>query len=196
MMNAWPTHLMAAVLATMLLTGCVPLLVGGTAMGVSVAHDRRTTGAQVDDQTIELKLYDAFNQKLPPGNHINTTSYNGMVLLTGEVVSEAARQQAEQIARNLGEPQVREVYNELVVGSPSSASVQSNDALLTTKVKSALVQITNIPDFDPSRVKVVTDRGVVYLMGLVRPQEANAAADAASQVGGVKQVVTLFEYIR
>ena len=194
-MNAWPTHLTAAVLATTLLTGCIPLLVGGTAVGVGVAHDRRTTGTVVDDQTIELKLYDAFNKQLPPGNHINTTSYNGAVLLTGEVVSEAVRQKAEQIARNLGEPRVREVYNELAVGPPSSLSVQSNDALITTKVKTALVQITNIPGFDPSRVKVVTDRGVVHLMGLVKRQEADAAADKASQVGGVNQVVTLFEYI-
>ncbi|MBS1223658.1 MAG: uncharacterized protein H6R24_336 [Proteobacteria bacterium] len=194
-MNAWPTRLTAAILATTLLTGCIPLLVGGTAVGVGVAHDRRTTGTVVDDQTIELKLYDAFNKQLPPGNHINTTSYNGAVLLTGEVVSEAVRQKAEQIARNLGEPQVREVYNELAVSAPSSLSVQSNDALITTKVKTALVQITNIPGFDPSRVKVVTDRGVVHLMGLVKRQEADAAADKASQVGGVNQVVTLFEYI-
>jgi len=194
-MNAWLIHWTAAVLATTLLTGCIPLLVGGTAVGVSVAHDRRTTGTVVDDQTIELKLYDAFNKQLPPGNHINTTSYNGAVLLTGEVVSEAVRQKAEQIARNLGEPQVREVYNELAVSAPSSLSVQSNDALITTKVKTALVQITNIPGFDPSRVKVVTDRGVVHLMGLVKRQEADAAADKASQVGGVNQVVTLFEYI-
>ena len=194
-MNAWPTRLTAAILATTLLTGCIPLLVGGTAVGVGVAHDRRTTGTVVDDQTIELKLYDALNQQLPPGNHINTTSYNGAVLLTGEVVSEAVRQQAEQIARNLSEPQVREVYNELAVGPPSSLSVQSNDALITSKVKTALLQITHIPGFDPSRVKVVTDRGVVHLMGLVKRQEADAAADKASQVGGVNQVVTLFEYI-
>lgn len=195
-MNARSIHLAAAVLATTMLTGCVPLLVGGTAVGVSVAHDRRTTGTIVDDQTIELKLYDQFNRQLPPGNHINTTSYNGAVLLTGEAVSEAVRQQAEQIARNLSQPPVREVYNELMVGPPSSMSVQRNDALITTKVKTALFQITNIPDFDPSRVKVVTDRSVVYLMGLVRPAEADAAANVASRVEGVRQVVTLFEYIR
>ncbi len=195
-MNAWQIHLAAAVLATTMLTGCVPLLVGGTAVGVSMAHDRRTTGAVVDDQTIELKLYDELNRGLPPGNHINTTSYNGAVLLSGEAVSAQARQQAEQIARNLSEPPVRQVYNELVIGPPSSMSVQSNDALITTKVKTALFQITNIPDFDPSRVKVVTNQSVVYLLGLVRPQEADAAADMASQVGSVRQVVTLFEYIR
>jgi len=147
----------------------------------------------VDDQTIEMKIYDALNRQLPPGNRISTTSYNGIVLLTGEVVSEAARRQAEAIARGI-EPPVREVYNELVIGRPSPLSRQSNDAMITTKVKSALFQI-KIKDFDPSRVKVVTDRSVVYLMGLVRRNEADAAADVASRVDGVRQVVTLFEYI-
>jgi len=186
----------AEVLALALtLSGCAGILVGGAATGVSVAHDRRTTGAIVDDQTIELKLYDVLNRQLPPGNRISITSYNGTVLLTGEAVSGEARQRAEAIARSFNQPPVRMVYNELVVGSPSPLSVQSNDALLTTKVKTALFQINTIPDFDPTRVKVVTDRGVVYLLGLVRPQEANAAAEVVSQVSGVRQVVTLFEYI-
>lgn len=186
----------AEVLALALaLSGCAGILVGGAATGVSVAHDRRTTGAIVDDQTIELKLYDVLNRQLPPGNRISITSYNGTVLLTGEAVSEEARQRAEAIARSFNQPPVRMVYNELVVGSPSPLSAQSNDALLTTKVKTALFQINTIPDFDPTRVKVVTDRGVVYLLGLVRPQEANAAAEVVSQVSGVQQVVTLFEYI-
>lgn len=177
------------------LSGCAGILVGGAATGVSMAHDRRTTGTVIDDQTIELKLYDLLNRQLPPGNRISTTSYNGTVLLSGEAVSEGARRQAEQIARHFNTPPVRMVHNELVIGPPSSLSVQSNDALLTTKVKTALFQINNIPDFDPTRVKVVTDRGVVYLLGLVRPVEADAAANVASQVGGVQQVVTLFEYI-
>lgn len=195
-MNAWPIRLAAVVLAMVLLTGCIPLLVGGAAVGVGVAHDRRTAGTVLDDQTIELKLYSAFDRQLPPGNHIDVTSYNGAVLLSGEAVSEQARQQAEAIARNLVEPPVREVYNELVIGPPSALSSRSNDSLLTTKVKAALLQINDIPDFDPSRVKVVTERGIVYLLGLVRPREADAAADTASQVSDVRQVVTLFEYIR
>lgn len=192
-MKAWQLRLAGAALSTLLLSGCAGLLIGGTAVGVGVAHDRRTTGTVVDDQTIELKIYDALNAQLPPGNQISTTSYNGIVLLTGSVVSEAARQQAETIARGVTPP-VREVYNELVVGRPSPLSSRSNDALLTTKVKTALLQV-KIADFDPTRVKVVTERGVVYLMGLVRPNEADAAANVASQVGGVRQVVTLFEYI-
>jgi osmotically-inducible protein OsmY len=186
-------RLAGVVLSIAVLNGCAGLLIGGTAVGVSVAHDRRTTGTVVDDQTIEMKIYDALNRQLPPGNRISTTSYNGIVLLTGEVVSEAARRQAEAIARGI-EPPVREVYNELVIGRPSPLSRQSNDAMITTKVKSALFQI-KIKDFDPSRVKVVTDRSVVYLMGLVRRNEADAAADVASRVDGVRQVVTLFEYI-
>lgn len=192
-MTRW-IRLASAALAIVLLGGCAALFVGGAAMGVSVVHDRRTTGTVVDDQTIELNLYDLCTRMLPPGNRISITSYNGAVLLTGEVVSAQVRQQAEQIARDLKEPPVRLVYNELVIGPPSPLSAQSNDALLTTKVKSALFQI-QIPDFDPTRVKVVTDRGVVYLMGLVNPPEADASANVASRVGGVRQVVTLFEYI-
>jgi osmotically-inducible protein OsmY len=183
-----------AVLVVLLLQGCAGLLIGGTAVGVSVAHDRRTTGAVVDDQTIELKLFDALNRQLPPGNHINVTSYNGSILLSGEVISESVRQQAEMIAR-ASDPPVREVYNELAVAAPSTLSSRSNDVLLIAKVKAAFFQIS-IPDFDPTRVKVVAERGTVYLMGLVRPNEADAVASVTSQVSGVRQVVTLFEYIR
>ena len=194
MKQAWMWKTPAGALLVLFLSGCAGLLVGGAAVGVGMAHDRRTTGTVVDDQTIALKLYDVFNQQLPPGNHINATSYNGAVLLSGEVVSELARRQAETLARGI-DPPVREVYNELVIGPPSTLSSRSNDLLLTTKVKTAFFQI-NIPDFDPTRVKVVTERGVVYLIGLVRPSEADAVANVASQVSGVSQVVTLFEYIR
>lgn len=183
-----------ALVLSWLSSGCVGLLVGGTAVvGAGVAHDRRTTGTLVDDQTIELTAHSALNQQLPPGNRISVTSYNGVVLLTGEVVSEAVRQQATAAVRSIVPP-VREVYNELVVAKPSSLSANSNDALLTTKAKAALFQV-KLKDFDPTRVKVVTDRRVVYLMGLVRPNEADAAANVVSQVNGVKQVVTLFEFI-
>ena len=194
MKQDWVWKTLIGVLLAWSLSGCAGLLVGGAAVGVGVAHDRRTTGTVMDDQTIELKLYDALNQQLPPGNHINATSYNGSVLLSGEAVSELARRQAETIVRDI-DPPVREVYNELVIGPPSALSSRSNDALLTTRVKTAFFQI-NIPDFDPTRVKVVTEREVVYLIGLVRPNEADAVANVASQVSGVRQVVTLFEYIR
>lgn len=196
-MNAKPQRwivVVLAVLATPLLNGCAGLLLGGAAVGVSVAHDRRTTGTVVDDQTIELKMQSALNQQLPPGNHINVTGYNGAVLLSGEVISEAVRQQAEMIARGI-DPPVREVYNELVIAPASTLSSRSNDLLLAAKVKTAFFQIS-IPDFDPTRIKVVTERSVVYLIGLVRRNEADEVAKVASQVSGVRQVVTLFEYIR
>lgn len=186
-------RLASALLAALLLSGCAGILLGGAAVGVGVAHDRRTTGAVVDDQTVELKVFDALNQQLPPGNRISATCYNGAVLLTGQVVSEAVKQRAEAVVRGVSPP-IREVYNELAVDSPRPFSERSNDSLLTAKVKSALFRI-GITDFDPTRVKVVTEAGVVYLMGLVRPNEADAAANAASQVSGVRQVVTLFEYI-
>ncbi len=196
-MNQFYRHCAGLALGTMLafsLSGCAGFLVGG-ATSISVIHDRRTTGTVIDDQTIELQLNDVLNQQLPPpANHINVTAYNGAVLLTGQVVSIPARQQAEDLARR-SHPPVREVYNELVIGPPSALSVQGNDALLTTKVKASLFQIHSLPDFDPSRVKVVTESGVVYLMGLVRPVEADAAAEIASAVTGVRQVVTIFEYI-
>lgn len=177
------------------LSGCAGILIGGAATGVGLVHDRRTAGTMMDDQSLELKLYDLLSKQLPSDTHIGVTAYNGTVLLTGQVPSAAARQQADAIVRNFTPPPVRMLHNELSIAAPSSLSVQSNDAFLTAKVKAALLKINQIPDFDPTRVKVVTERGIVYLFGLVRQMEADAAADVASQVGGVRQVVTLFEYI-
>ncbi|MBL8251311.1 MAG: BON domain-containing protein [Candidatus Competibacter sp.] len=192
-MKAWQLNVAGALVSVWALSGCAGLLLGGTAIGVGVAHDRRTTGTFMDDQTVELRVYDALNKQLPPGNRISATSYNGVVLLTGEAVSEGVKQQAATVVRGITPP-VREVYNELAIGRPSPLSARSNDSFLTSKVKASLFQV-RLQDFDPSRVKVVTDRGVVYLMGLVRPPEADAAANVASQVSGVRQVVTLFEFI-
>lgn len=192
-MKAWPLKIVVAMGSALVLGGCAGLLLGGAAVGVGMAHDRRTAGTFMDDQTVELKVYDALNKQLPPGNRISATSYNGVVLLTGEAVSEGAKQQAAQVVRGVTPP-VREVYNELAVARPSPLSARSNDSFTTSKVKASLFQI-KLKDFDPSRVKVVTDRSVVYLMGLVRPAEGDAAANAASQVSGVRQVVTLFEFI-
>ena len=193
MKQNWSGRLASAVLMALSLSGCAGLVIGGAATGVSVAHDRRTAGTVLDDQNVEVKAFSLLTARLPAGNHINVNSYNGAVLLTGEVISELVRQQAEDIVRGI-EP-VRVVYNELVVGPPSTLSSQSSDTFLTTKIKTSLFQIHDIPDFDPTRVKVVTERRVVYLLGLVRPEEADAAADIASTVSGVRQVVTLFEYI-
>jgi osmotically-inducible protein OsmY len=176
-------------------SGCVALFVGaGAAGGVGIAHDRRSTGAMVNDQTIEWRADTEMNKNLelanPEQTHINVTSYNNVVLLTGEVPTPALRQRVVEIIRYI--PEVKLVYNELLVALPSSPEDRALDAALTTRVKVALLQIS-ISDFDPTRVKVVTERGTVYLLGLLRPAEADATVAVVRQVDGVKQVVKLFE---
>jgi len=182
-------------LALFSMTGCGPALVIGGATAASMVHDRRTTGAIVEDQSIELKSYQVLqNQARPPGSlHINVTSYNGYVLLTGEVSTDALRGWAEQSVAQV--EKVKHVYNELAIAPPSPLASRSNDGWITTKVKSSLLQIDGLADFDPSRVKVVTERGIVYLMGLLREQESNAVTATVRRVSGVQQVVKLFEYI-
>jgi osmotically-inducible protein OsmY len=177
--------------------GCGVLLVGGAAAGAGIVHDRRTAGTIVEDQSIETKTYQAFANypelSADESAHINVTSYNTAVLLSGEVATPEAKQRAEDIARNI--EKVSLVHNELVVGSPKSLGSRINDTTITGKVHAALFQIDPIPDFDPSRVKVVTEAGTVYLFGLVKPNEAEAVTEAARHVGGVQQVVLLFEYL-
>ncbi len=177
------------------LTGCAPLVVGGTAAGIGVAHDRRTTGTIVEDQAIELKAYDILDkdQELSELGHINVTSYNNAVLLSGEAPSPELRTRAEQLVGQV--EKVKHVHNELDVAAPSSLASRSSDAWITTKVKSSLLQVDGLRNFDPTRVKVVTERGVVYLMGLLYAQEADAVVSTVRRVGGVQKVVKLFEYL-
>lgn len=177
-------------------TGCVPvLMVGGTAATLSVAHDRRTAGSVVDDEIIELKANSELRQheELNQDAHISVTSYNGAVLLTGQVATPEAQQLAEQTVRRIDK--VKQVYNELAIGPPSSLTQRAYDTAITAKVKTALLRIEGLPDFDSTRVKVVTETNVVYLLGLLRPQEAEAVTSKARHVGGVQKVVTLYEYI-
>lgn len=176
-----------------LLAGCAPLVVGGMATGASVAHDRRTAGTVLEDQNIELKTSSALSEdpELHEQGHINVTSYNLNVLLSGEVPTGAMKQRAERLARDVA--RVRRVYNELAIAAPSSMMSRSSDTLITGKVKTKLFGV-DVPGFDPTRVKVVTERGTVYLMGLVTRQEADAAVDVARGTGGVQKVVKLFEY--
>jgi len=173
-------------------TACVPLLVTGAVVGTAVvATDRRTTGAQLDDEVIEDKNAAALGERFKGGEfHINVTSYNGIVLLTGEVPTEAARTDVEQVVRST--PKVRAVQNELVVGPATSLDSRSNDTLITSKVKARFVEANK---FQINVVKVVTERGVVYLMGVVRHDEANAATEIARTTDGVQRVVKVFEYI-
>lgn len=174
------------------LAGCAAAVVGGAAATASIAMDRRTTGTAIDDETIEFKVEEAWgaDAELHAQGHFNATSFNGMLLMTGEVPSETLRQRAELLASQVNK--VREVHNEMRVAAPSSLPSRSSDAWVTGKVKSALL---NAESVDSLHVKVVTEAGVVYLMGLVTHEEADAATDVARRVDGVQRVVKVFEYI-
>lgn len=193
--GARPRGVALALLAgcfALLETACVPLLVGTAVVGTAaVATDRRTAGAQLDDEMIEDKNVLAINERFRGGDyHINVTSYNGIVLLTGEVPAESAKADVERMIRST--PKVRAVQDELVVGPVSSLEQRSNDTLITSKVKARFVEANK---FQINVVKVVTERGVVYLMGVVRHDEADAATDLARTTAGVQRVVKVFEYI-
>ncbi len=176
-------------------SGCAPLVIGGVAATTaSVAHDRRTAGSMIEDDAIKLRVGNAIHDEksLNENSHINVTTFNGIVLLSGETPTETFRNQADEIAR--AQEKVRRVYNELVIAAPSSMMTRSSDSWITAKVKGSLVGL-DIKGFDPSRVKVTTENGTVFLMGLVYHQEADAAVDATRKVGGVQRVVKLFEYL-
>ena len=193
MTSKFSTPLLAVALAASLaatLSACVPLVVGGAAMSAMVAADRRTSGAQLEDEGIELRgasrLRDAFGDRA----HINITSYNRQVLLTGEVASESAKQQAEQVISRV--ENVRAIVNELVPVGNSSLVQRSSDVLVTGKVKASLV---DAKDLFAGAFKVVTERGTVYLMGRVTQREADRATAIARQINGVQRVVRIFEVI-
>lgn len=173
------------------LQGCAPLVVGGAAAGgAMMANDRRTVGTITEDQGIELKVSSRINERYRDTSHVNVTSYNRTVLLTGEVPDAAAKAGVERIARSV--ENVREVHNETIVAGVTSYTARSNDALITSKVKGRFLDSNRL---NPLHVKVVTENGVVYLMGMVRKQEAADATDIARTTSGVQKVVRLFEYI-
>lgn len=179
-------------LAAFILHGCAAAVVAGGATGVAVAHDRRTAGTVIEDQSIELKAGQGFRDdaEINENAHINVTSYNNVVLVTGETPTEEMKKRAIDIVTNV--PKVSHVYDELTIAAPSSLVSRSSDSLITSKVKTRLLTLDN---FDGTRVKVVTEKGVVYLMGLLRRDESDRATEAARQVGGVQKVVKLFQYI-
>jgi len=171
------------------LSGCFPLLVAGGAGAAMVATDRRTSGTYLDDQTIALKASDQIGKKLPSA-HVNVASYNRAALLTGEVPSEQAREEALLIVKAL--PNVRKVYDQTVVAPVTGISERNNDIWIATKVRGRLL---NGKGFPPNQVKIVTERGVVYLLGMLTQAEGEAAAKVVSETSGVQKVVTLFETI-
>jgi len=186
--------LLAALLASLvLLDGCVgAVIVGGAAAAAVLAHDRRTVGAQIDDKAIVIKATDAIRstQGLTDATHVNITSVNGIVLLSGEAPAADARVKVLGAVR--GVSGVRRTVNEIRIAAPSTGAERANDTWLTSKIKSKLV---GVADLDSTQVKVVTEHGAVYLMGLVGKKDGEGAATAAAEVAGVERVVKLFEYV-
>lgn len=181
---------LAAVALAGSLSACAPLLVGGAAVGTLVAIDRRTPGAQLEDETIELRAASRLRESLGNRVHVNVTSYNRQVLLTGEVPDEATRQTVDQVVAKV--ENVRAVVNELGIMPPTSLSQRSNDILVSGKMKASLIDAR---DLQSNAFKVVTERGVLYLMGRVTAREAERATQIARGIGGVTRVVRVFEII-
>jgi osmotically-inducible protein OsmY len=173
------------------LVACVPAVVGGAAVGSSVAADRRTSGVYVEDENIELKAVRKMETNLGEQSHVNVTSFNRNVLLTGEVPDVAKKTLAENLMKEV--EQVRDVTNEIVVGPKTDIGVRTNDTYITTKIKT---QFLTENKFQANYVKVVTENSVVYLLGLVTQAEADAAVEIARNTEGVSKVVKVFEYIK
>lgn len=177
-----------------MLTGCAAVAVGGIAAGALMLHDRRPLPDLIEDQGIEMAATRAFrhHEALGMESHIRVVSFNGVVLLAGEVPAEEQRAKAERIVENLDG--VRKVVNELAVRDRSHVGTRLKDTALTTRVKTAIGGVDR-EDFDATRVKVVSVRGNVYLMGLVTQAEAEAVLEKVRYVRGVKRVVKVFEYL-
>lgn len=189
-MNRTACTLLAAAALAAGLSACVPLVVGGAVMGGMMATDRRTTGTQVEDEGIELRAVNRIRETLGDRAHVNVTSFNRQVLLTGEVPTAQDRATVDQIVAGVNN--VRSVVNDLAVMPSTSLGQRSNDVLITGKVRASFV---DAKDVFASAYKVVTERNVVYLMGLVTPREATRATEIARGVGGVSKVVRVFEMI-
>jgi len=178
------------VICAALLQACVPLIFAGVGAGALAAADRRSTGAYIEDESIELKTADLIRRHFGTINHVNATSYNRNVLLTGEVENEHVKAEVQRLASTVAN--TRAVVNELVIGPPSAFSARSNDTLITSNVKARFV---NSKAFSANHVKVVTEAGIVFLLGIVTRDEGANAAEIASTSKGVRKVVRVFEYI-
>lgn len=185
--------LLALVVMASLLQGCAAVLVTGAAGGAAMIHDRRSAGTLVDDQSIELKaaqaLYD--DPTLRDNTSISATSFNAVVLLTGQANNEAVIHQAADAVARI--PKVKRVVNEVAVGPSATITEEAQASYITSDAKLSLFKV-KVPSFDPTRVKVVTEKNVVYLMGMVTREEGDAAVEQVRYVNGVKKVVTVFEY--
>jgi osmotically-inducible protein OsmY len=184
--------LTAALLGSLLvsLQGCVAMVAGGMVAGAMATTDRRTLGAQTEDKAIAVKAETRLPEIVGDAGHVNINSYNRKVLLTGEVRDEAMKRAVETEVRGIAN--VDNVINELIVAGPSSYTSRSSDTLITSKVKLSLADKKTV---SANSFKVVTERGNVYLMGMVTQREGNIAADIAKGVSGVMRVTKMFEYI-
>lgn len=184
------TLAVGAVVAAATLGGCAALVVGGAVGTAMMVTDRRTAGVQIEDQSIELKSLTRIREAIADRGHVNVTSFNRMVLITGEVPTEADRVAVEQAIARI--ENVRSTVNDLAVMGSSSLAARSNDTILTSKVKATYI---DAKDLQASAVKVVTERGTVYLLGRVTEREATRAAELARSISGVQKVVRVFEVL-
>ena len=183
--------LVVAVAGTALLQGCIPVAVVGIGAGVISGNDRRTSGAQVEDEGIELRASNRLSERWGDKIHVNVTSFNRSVLVSGEVADESTRGQVEKLIASL--PNVRGITNEIAVAGVAAYTARTNDAYLTSKVKARFVDAQT---FNPFHVKVVTENSTVYLLGIVTQEEADSATEISRTTGGVRKVVRLFEYCK
>ena len=173
------------------LQSCVPLLIGaGVGAGVMMSDDRRSSATMLEDQTIEIKAKNRLSEKHGNDHTISITSFNRVVLLTGQTPSEEMKQDAPILVLEV--PNVRNVQNEITISGTSSVTSRASDTLLTSRVKGRLAQNK---DVGANHVKVVTENGTIYLMGLVSRAEAESAAQTAATTGGARRVVKVFEYL-
>ena len=182
--------LIAAAILSSQLIACVPAVVGGAAAGGAIAADRRTSGIYVEDENIELKAVKYMETTLGDQAHVNVTSYNRNVLLTGEVPDDKAKASAEAFVKSI--ENVRNITNEIAVGPKTDIASRSNDTYLTSKIKTKFVTENQFP---ANYVKIVSENSVVYLLGIVTKAEGDAAAAIASNTDGVSKVVKVFEYM-
>lgn len=172
------------------LQGCFPVVATGVGMGAMMAADRRSSGAYVEDEGLEWKVQNRIAEKFGDRVHVNATSFNRNVLLSGEVPDDATRAEVDRIAASV--PNVRAITNDLQVAGIASLTSRSNDVVITSKVKARFVDAAT---FGAHHVKVVTEAGTVYLMGLVTREEADKATELARTTSGVRKVIRVFEYI-
>ncbi|HQW38079.1 MAG TPA: BON domain-containing protein [Usitatibacteraceae bacterium] len=180
---------LALAIAAPLLSGCFGLAAGGIGAAALLVDDRRTTGIYVEDENIEWKALAKITGDFK-GSHVNSTSFNRKVLLTGEAPTEETRKAVEEAVKSI--PSVREVTNEIVVAGNSSITSRGNDSIITSNVKARMV---GNGKFSPNHVKVVTEAGAVFLMGILTQGEGDAAVEIARSTSGVSRVVKAFEYV-